>query len=150
MGRNSDQFKETKEYLSQIRRMTAIIENREMDKAKWEALACSISAKIKEDVVQTTPKLDKIGDYATEIVMLDKEIEVCRRIKHRIIRQIETMPDVNHVMALSMVYIRDMNTDDLAEERDRCRRTAHRNLLAAYREFEKLYGDCYKNMIKCP
>ena len=143
MARVGDRYIKTKNYLSEIRRMTAIIENREMDKAKWEALACNISAKIKEDVVQTSPNYDKIGDYATEIVMLEREIEDCRNQKMKIIRQIEMMPNVNHVTALSMVYVRDMTTDDIADDRDRSKRTAQRDLNAAYKAFESLYGKNY-------
>lgn len=146
MGRNTDRFVDTKKYLSGIRRMSIIIANREMEKAKWEALACDVSAKIKEDVVQTSPNYDKIGDYATEIVMIEKEIERCQKRKMQIIKQIEAMPNVNHVMALSMVYIRDMSPDDMAAERERCKRTIQRNLNAAYREFESLYGGTYMVM----
>ncbi len=143
MGRSNEQFYETKRYLSEISRMTTIIENREMDKAKWEALACSISAKIKDDMVQTTPRFDKIGDYATEIVTLDKEIEACRKRKMKIIHQIESMPNVNHVTALSMLYVREMNIFDVAENRDRCLRTAQRDIAAAHKAFEELYGSTY-------
>lgn len=143
MARVGDRYIKTKNYLSEIRRMTAIIENREMDKAKWEALACNISAKIKEDVVQTSPNYDKIGDYATEIVMLEQEIEKCKKQKMEIIQQIEKLPNVNHVVALSMLYVRDMTTDDIADDRDRSKRTAQRDLTEAYRAFEALYGKKY-------
>lgn len=150
---NKNQFHETKRYLSEISRMTTIIENREVAKAKWEALACNVSAKIKEDIVQTSPRYDKIGDYAVEIVALDKEIDACKEKKEQIIKQIESMPNVNHVIALSMIYIREMNVFDVADSRDRSLRTAQRDITAAHKAFEDLYGESYlkprKDVIKC-
>lgn len=137
----------TKEYLGQIIRLDANINNKLSELTQAKELACSISAISYEERVQTTPNFDKIGTALCKIEKMQEEINrlVDRYVdkKTQIVEQIETMENDMHYKVLFKRYVEGKTFEKIAIETTYSFRQIIRIHGRALQGFEKKYGEIY-------
>ena len=139
-----------KTYLKQIRVLYAKIEARLMDGYRLRCLVTKASSPhISDDVrVQTTRAYDPMGDMIAKIVDIENElndlIDSYFDKKEVIIRQIEDMPEVDHIKVLSLRYIGNKTIDEVADEMGYTKRHTQRLHARALEQFERRYRDAIK------
>lgn len=140
----------TKDYLNQINRLNRIINNKLTEIAQLRELSCSISAVKNEERVLSSSDPDKIGTtYAKIDEMernLDKMIDEYTDKKNAIIGQIDSIEDEDYYNVLFSRYIEKKTFETISVEMNYSYRNTTRIHGKALKEFEKKYGDIYKNL----
>lgn len=141
---------DTKQYLSQISRLNRQIQNKLSEISQLRDLSMGIRAISNEERVQTTPNFDKIGTSIAKIDEmernLDKMIDEYVEKKNVIISQIDSMEDEVIYNILFARYIEKKTFEKIATEMTYSFRQITRLHGKALIEFEKKYGNQYKNL----
>ena len=141
---------DTKQYLSQISRLNRQIQNKLSEISQLRDLSMGIRAISNEERVQTTPNFDKIGTSIAKIDEmernLDKLIDEYVEIKGNIVAQIDSMEDEVIYNILFARYIEKKTFEKIATEMTYSFRQITRLHGKALIEFEKKYGNQYKNL----
>lgn len=137
----------TKAYLTQIERLDRMIQNKLFEMVQIRAMATSVSSIPKEINVQSSPDVDKIGNYVAKIIELENEtgllVDEFVEKRKKIVSQIDKIDDTNLYHILSERYIARKELSVIAIEmgysfKQLCR--LHGNALI---EFERVYGKEY-------
>lgn len=140
---------DTKQYLSQISRYDKLIKNKLSEISQFRDLACSVSSVTNTERVNCTPDFDKLGAIYCKIekmeTQLDKFIDFYVDKKNLIISQIESMENETYFEVLFAKYIEKKTFEDIASEMKYSWRQIIRIHGRALQEFERLYGNLYKN-----
>lgn len=142
----------TVEYLSQIRRITVLIENKVSDikgnlaVIKENAYGLS-GVRYDSDRVQTSNCYDPTSTTAIRLVALEqealKQVDGLIAQRKEIVKQIESVPDTEQYDVLFKRYVLNRSVGEIARERDFSRRQTNRLLQNAISCFEDLYGEQY-------
>ncbi len=137
----------TKDYLSQVSRLTKMINNKLSEISQLRELSVSISAIGNDEKVQTSPNFDKIGTAIAKIDELennlDKMIDEYLVKRERIIAQIDTMEEESVYQILFSRYIEKKTFEKIATEMEYSWRQIVRLHGKALQQFEKKYGEEY-------
>lgn len=109
-----------KQYLSQIRRLDMMINQRIDEAEALIGIAVGLrSPELKRDVVQTSPSGDSIGNTMNKYIDLQREInDMIDRfvdLKHKIIGEIHAVPDIRYSELLYHRYVEYMSFTQIAE-----------------------------------
>ena len=112
-----------KEYLSQLRRLRSMYENKRARREFLYSLVKSAGvAGLKEDIIQTSQNLSKNEDITIECMQLSDEIDrmlTALRVKaQEIEKEIGEIDNSNYTELLSKRYILGMDLVDIAKEMD--------------------------------
>ncbi len=137
----------TKDYLSQVSRLSKMINNKLSEISQLRELSVSISAIGNDEKVQTSPNFDKIGTAIAKIDELenniDKMIDEYLVKRERIITQIDTMEEESVYQILFSRYIEKKTFEKIATEMEYSWRQIVRLHGKALQQFEKKYGEEY-------
>ena len=137
----------TKDYLSQVRRLNKMINNKLSEISQLRELSVSISAIGNDEKVQTSPNFDKIGTAIAKIDELennlDKMIDEYLVKRERIIAQIDTMEEESVYQIVFSRYIEKKTFEKIATEMEYSWRQIVRLHGKALQQFEKKYGEEY-------
>lgn len=140
---------DTKQYLNQISRYDLMIKNKMSELSQYKELMYGISAINYDERVQTSPDFDKMSGKIDKVLKMEgkivKLIESYVDKKDLIISQIDTMENETYYRILFARYIENKTFEDIASEMKYSWRQIIRIHGRALQEFEKTYGNLYKN-----
>lgn len=140
----------TKSYLSQIKRLNRMIDNKLTERFQLKTTACKITISNEGERVQTSSDKDRLGSSVAKIVDLENEIDelIASYIdkKNHIIKQIDEIEDTDHYTVLSMYYVGEYTIEDIAKKMSYTTRNVFKIRNRALEEFEKKYGHEYLNI----
>lgn len=138
-----------KEYLKQIQKCDAIINQRIQEKADLREMLMSVgSFDYSKERVQTSPSssaqhedlVNKIVDLEDEI---DRLIDSYVDLKHKIISQIHGLHDVNHIEILNKRYVENKRLEVIAVEMNFTYQYTRELHGHALQEFERTYTNLH-------
>lgn len=139
----------TKEYLNQIERLDKMITNKLSEIYQLKIMACSITVSGDSERVQTSGNKDKLGSTIAKIVDLEREtdqiVDSMVEKRKRIINQIEDLNNIDYYDILHKHYVERRTFQDIANSCNWSIRHVFNIHGRALQEFEKKYGDMYKN-----
>lgn len=111
-----------KNYLSELKKLDRLIENKLFERDQWLAIATNTTQHLTADRVQTSRKIDKLGDAVCDYVKVEAEIDAAidKLVDRRreIIATIETL-NVDHYDLLHKVYVQYWTLQDVADAQDK-------------------------------
>ena len=143
---------DTKQYLSQIERLDKMIQNKLSEIYQLKTMACSVTVSNEKERVQTSSDNDRLGSTVAKIVDLEKETDmlVDRFIDKRshIISQIDGLDNIDYYHVLSMRYVARDTFETIAKKTNWSIRKVFSIHGDALKEFEKLYGSEYLEIVQ--
>ena len=143
---------DTKQYLSQIERLDKMIQNKLSEIYQLKTMACSVTVSNEKERVQTSSDNDRLGSTVAKIVDLEKETDmlVDRFIDKRshIISQIDGLDNIDYYHVLSMRYVARNTFEEIAKKTNWSIRRVFSIHGDALKEFEKLYGSEYLEIVQ--
>ena len=138
---------DTKQYLSQIRRLDRQIQNKLSELYNLKMMASSISVSNEGERVQTSGNKDQLGAVVAKIVDMEKEVDKMVDLfvytRNKIIGQIDSMDDLDSYDILSMRYVAGKTFHEISEKTGWSIRKVFSLHGKALLEFEKKYGREY-------
>lgn len=138
---------DTKQYLSQIKRLDRQIQNKLSELYNLKMMASSISVSNEGERVQTSGNKDQLGAVVAKIVDMEKEVDKMVDLfvdtRSEIIRQIDSMDDLDSYDILSMRYVSGKTFHEISEKTGWSIRKVFSLHGKALLEFEKKYGREY-------
>jgi RNase H-fold protein (predicted Holliday junction resolvase) len=111
---------ETKNFLSQIKKLDLQIRNKLIEKQQWKDIALGITANMDGERVQSSGSQQKMADAIAKCVDMEAEIDrlVDKLIdtKREVIRTIEQIDSPTQYNVLHMIYIQDKTLQEVADE----------------------------------
>ena len=145
----------TREYLGQLNNINNRIRDKIEEAERWHDIAKGTGYTLKEINVQTSKKFDKMEDAVIMAMQYEEESRelsvYLTKLKHHIIGQIDGMTNETYYNVLKDYYVRDMTIKDIARKQNYSKKQMGRILDKAVDDFERLYYENYKDLIKrCP
>lgn len=113
---------DTKQYLGQIKRYDALINNGIAEVARYRQIAMNITTVIANDKVKSTPDPDRLGKTVAKIIDLENELDILvdKYIDARnvIVGQLEQLEDTKFYSILFKFYVENKELQDIADEMD--------------------------------
>ena len=138
---------DTKQYLSQIKRLDRQIQNKLSELYNLKMMASSISVSNEGERVQTSGNKDQLGAVVAKIVDMEKEVDKMVDLfvdtRSEIISQIDSMDDLDSYDILSMRYVAGKTFHEISEKTGWSIRKVFSLHGKALLEFEKKYGREY-------
>lgn len=138
---------DTKQYLSQIKRLDRNIQNKLSELYNLKMMASSISVSNEGERVQTSGNKDQLGAVVAKIVDMEKEVDKMVDLfvdtRSEIISQIDSMDDLDSYDILSMRYVAGKTFHEISEKTGWSIRKVFSLHGKALLEFEKKYGREY-------
>lgn len=110
------------EYLEQVDKLEAIIQNKMIEKAQWRDIALNITGRYEGERVQSSGNKQKMSDAADRMIEIDREINrvIDEQINARleIIKTIEQLKTVEYDL-LHKIYIDHMTFKEVAAAKDK-------------------------------
>ena len=133
----------TKEYLSQIKKLERMIQNKLIECSQLRVIASSVTISNDNERVKTSPEKDKIGAVVSKIVDIENEVDRMIDKRCSIVDQIDDINDTDMYDILAKVYILGRDLKVIAIERGVTYRHISRLYKSAITEFERKYGSEY-------
>ena len=130
----------TKEYLSQIKKLERMIQNKLIECSQLRVIASSVTIQNDNERVKTSPEKDKIGAVVSKIVDIENEVDKMIDKRCLIVNQIDNINDTDMYDILAKVYILGRDLKVIAIERGVTYRHISRLYKSAITEFERKYG----------
>ena len=145
----------TREYLSQLKNIDKRIRDKIEESERWYGIATGTGYTLKEINVQTSKKFDKMENAIIMAMRYEEESRelsvYLTKLKHYIIGQIDGMTNETYYNVLKDYYVRDMTIKDIARKQNYSTKQIGRIFDKAVDDFERLYYENYKDLIKrCP
>ena len=145
----------TREYLGQLKNIDKRIRDKIEESERWYGIATGTGYTLKEINVQTSKKFDKMENaiiMAMQYEEESRELSVyLTKLKHHIIGLIDGMTNETYYNVLKDYYVRDMTIKDIARKQNYSTKQMGRIFDKAVDDFERLYYENYKDLIKrCP
>ena len=109
-------------YLKQLEKLDTIIQNKEIEKAQWKAIALSVTSHSEGERVQSSGSKQKMADAVDRWIMIEKEIDslIDRMVdtKLEIIQTIEQLKATEYDI-LHKIYIQRMTFKEVAAAKDK-------------------------------
>lgn len=138
---------DTKQYLSQIKRLDRQIQNKLSELYNLKMMASSISVSNEGERVQTSGNKDQLGAVVAKIVDMEKEVDKMVDLfvdtRSKIISQIDSMDDLDSYDILFMRYVAGKTFHEISEKTGWSIRKVFSLHGKALLEFEKKYGREY-------
>lgn len=138
---------DTKQYLSQIKRLDRQIQNKLSELYNLRMMASSISASNEGERVQTTGDKDQLGLVIAKVVDMENEVNKIADefvdTRSRIISQIDSLDDLDSYDILSMRYVAGKTFHEISEKTHWSIRKVFSLHGKALLEFEKKFGKEY-------
>lgn len=106
------------EYLSQIKKIDAIIINKKRDYKRWLDIADGVGGFSVAERVQTTRNLQRGSDAIAEYIGIEEEIKELEKKRQSIIDTIESLPYYEYKI-LYMIYVDGYMVKELPSELDK-------------------------------
>jgi DNA-directed RNA polymerase specialized sigma24 family protein len=110
----------TKEYLSQVKKLDAQIKNKLIEKQQWKDIALGITANMDGERVQSSGKKSKMADAVDKLVDAEKEIDdlidKLIDIKKEVIQTIEQLESPLQYDVLHLHYIQFLSYQEIADK----------------------------------
>ena len=137
----------TKSYLSQIERLDRMIQNKLSEIYQLKTMACSVTVSNDGERVQNSGDKDRMGTTVAKIVDLEREtdelVDSFVEKRKRIVKQIDSIENVDYYHVLSMRYIARDTFETIAEKTNWSIRKVFSIHGKALQEFERIYGSEY-------
>lgn len=138
---------DTKQYLSQIRRLDRQIQNKLSELYNLKMMASSITVSNEGERVQTSGDKDQLGAVVAKVVDMENEVnkmvDLFVDTRNRIISQIDSLDDLDSYDILSMRYVAGKTFHEISEKTGWSIRKVFSLHGKALLEFEKKYGREY-------
>lgn len=138
---------DTKQYLSQIRRLDRQIQNKLSELYNLKMMASSITVSNEGERVQTSGDKDQLGAVVAKVVDMENEVnkmvDLFVDTRNRIIIQIDSLDDLDSYDILSMRYVAGKTFHEISEKTGWSIRKVFSLHGKALLEFEKKYGREY-------
>lgn len=140
----------TYEYLSQIKRNDAMIENELEEIERLRTIATNITVATDSERVQSSGDKDRIGKIVSRIADMEKElserVEFCYTDREKIIRQMESLKEVAEYQVLFFKFVSGMPIERIAERINYSDVHCYRIYKKALKSFEDKFGALYLNV----
>jgi hypothetical protein len=139
------------EYLGQVEVLNVRIDQKrkELERIQNEAYGVK-GMRYDTDRVQTSP-VDHMPDMVIRCIELESEIQkdIERNIefRHRIIYQIQGLPDIRHVQVLYSKYVELKDNSDIASEMSYAEDYVRKLIGIALGEFERRYRRSFRRVV---
>ena len=143
---------DTKQYLSQIERLDKMIQNKLSEIYQLKTMACSVTVSNDSERVKTSSDKDILCKVVSKIV--DQEKETDRLVdsfidkRSHIISQIDGLDNIDYYHVLSMRYVARDTFETIAKKTNWSIRRVFSIHGDALKEFEKLYGSEYLEIVQ--
>lgn len=138
----------TEKYLKRLKWLENMIISRADKIDLGRSRATNMVVPTDRDPVQTSPR-DKLSEIMSEVVDTDKELQTYKAEYKAIIAKVETLTGEYSAAYIYLRYAKDRSVNDIARTLHISRSTAYRVQRDALYEFEKKYGETYKQEKKC-
>ena len=143
---------DTKQYLSQIERLDKMIQNKLSEIYQLKTMACSVTVSNEKERVQTSSDKDRLGSTVAKIVDLEKEtdrlVDSFIDKRNHIISQIDGLDNVDYYNVLSMRYVGRDTYEEISNKTNWSIRKVFSIHGEALKEFERLYGREYLEIVQ--
>lgn len=143
---------DTKQYLSQIERLDKMIQNKLSEIYQLKTMACSVTVSNEKERVQTSSDKDRLGSTVAKIVDLEKEtdrlVDSFIDKRNHIIGQIDGLDNVDYYNVLSMRYVGRDTYEEISNKTNWSIRKVFSMHGEALKEFERLYGREYLEIVQ--
>ena len=143
---------DTKQYVSQIERLDKMIQNKLSEIYQLKTMACSVTVSNEKERVQTSSDKDRLGSTVAKIVDLEKEtdrlVDSFIDKRNHIIGQIDGLDNVDYYNVLSMRYVGRDTYEEIANKTNWSIRKVFSMHGEALKEFERLYGREYLEIMQ--
>lgn len=139
------------EYLDQVRILSVRIDQKKDELMRVHGEAEGIKGmRYDLDKVQTSPS-DHMPDMIIRCIELEKEIQrdIIRNqeFRHKIINQIQNLPDVRHVQVLYSKYVELKDNSEIASDLHYAEDYVRKLCGRALSEFDRRYRKTYKRVV---
>ena len=142
----------TKQYLSQIERLDKMIQNKLSEIYQLKTMACSVTVSNEKERIQTSSDKDRLGSTVAKIVDLEKEtdrlVDSFIDKRNHIISQIDGLDNVDYYNVLSMRYVGRDTYEEISNKTNWSIRKVFSIHGEALKEFERLYGREYLEIMQ--
>lgn len=111
---------ETKEFLSQVKKLDLQIKNKLIEKQQWKDIALGITANMDGERVQSSGSKSKMSDAIEKCIDMESEIDrlIDKLIdtKREVIGTIEKLDSPTQYDVLHMIYIQGMTLQEVADK----------------------------------
>lgn len=133
----------TETYLNHAIRFERMIKNKISEMQRYQDLSVSISVNTESEKVQTSGNKDKIGEFASRIIDMQKEIQELTIMRDTIVNQIESMEDSDYYQVLYSKYVDGKNLHEIKNIIHCSKSQIYRIHERALEEFERKYSKLY-------
>ena len=141
----------TKEYLSQIGKLTFMVEAKFNELERLETLACRVTVSTEGEGVKSTPDPDRMADAVEKIIECETKLNalIKRTVNQRsqIIKMIHDLDNPNSHKILTLRYVQEKTDKEIASKMNISQAHVYKVLKVALCDFEDKYGDRYLNKI---
>lgn len=141
----------TKEYLSQIGKLTFMVEAKFNELERLETLACRVTVSTEGERVKSTLDPDRMADAVEKIIDCETKLNalIKRTVNQRsqIIKMIDDLENPNSHKILTLRYVQEKTDKEIASKMNISQAHVYKVLKAALCDFEDKYGDRYLNKI---
>lgn len=122
-----------KEYLRQLQKLDKLIENKLMERERWNAIATSVTQQLSADRVMTSGNPQKMEDAILHLIEAENEadgvIADCVGTRREIIATIDKLCNTNQVYyeVIHEIYVQNLTLSDVAEKHGQSRAWADQN-----------------------
>ena len=113
-------FKETKHYLKRVKYLDGLINSKAEQLKDLRNMVYNISGNENNERVQTSKRVDKIGDIMSKIVdlenELDNDIDKLVDLKAEVTKRIDEIPDMECRLLLMLRYLNFKTWEEIAEK----------------------------------
>lgn len=109
---------EAREFLEQLTKLDMMIENKQIEKEQWKAIALNVTAKYDGERVQSSGSQQKMSDAIEKYIEIETEINACIdeliEIKKDVISVIEQLKPSEYDL-IHKVYVQHITLDVAAD-----------------------------------
>ena len=113
---------EAREFLEQLTKLDMMIENKQIEKEQWKAIALNVTAKYDGERVQSSGSQQKMSDAIEKYIEIETEINACIdeliEIKKDVISVIEQLPAAEYDI-IHKIYVQHLTLYDVTAMSDR-------------------------------
>ena len=114
---------DAKTFLSQVKKLEFMIQNKLLEKKRWKEIALGITANMDGERVQSSGGKSKMADAIEKCVDMEAEIDslVDKLIdtKKDVIKTIESLDSTCEYQVVHLKYIQDKTFEEIADEMNR-------------------------------
>lgn len=142
-----------KDYLKQLQQLDSLIENKLVERERWNAIATSVTQQLSSDRVQTSGNPQKMENAILNLIEAENEVDAviasCVKTRREIIDTIDKLCKTNQTYyeVIHEIYVQNLTLSDVAEKRGQSRSWADQNHGRALNIVQRIIDERDRNAV---